>query len=227
MPTSVVAQNLELPKLPYEYDALEPAIDAQTMEIHHLKHHAKYLETLNSALTALRADEATKYLAKMGVDKALQHLSEVPEALRGPLRNGGGGFVNHILFFEGMAPNGTKTPDPSEPLGKAIDATFGSFLQLSDAFQNLATKVFGSGWAWLVYDTNTAKMSLMSTPNQDTPNMQPNMLPLLGLDCWEHAYYLKYQNKRPDYIAAFWSVVNWEVVAQRYQAATTAPKAEL
>mmetsp|Transcript_1720 Transcript_1720/g.3582 ORF Transcript_1720/g.3582 Transcript_1720/m.3582 type:complete len:252 (+) Transcript_1720:1-756(+) len=212
------AQSLELPALPYKYDALEPYFDEATMKIHHLAHHQAYTNTINQALTALRADEATKPLAKMGIDTLLKHLAEVPEALRQSVRNGGGGFVNHDIFWKSLTPGGSPEPTADSLLGAAINTAFGSFLELQNAFNEKATKVFGSGWAWLVCDEMSGELAVMATPNQDTPMMAESTAVLLGLDVWEHAYYLKYQNKRPDYVSAFWKVINWEVVAQRHKA---------
>lgn len=223
---SVTAQNLPLPPIPYDYNALEPHIDARTMEIHHMKHHQTYTDKLNGALAKLRADPKQKHLAKMGIDKLLAHLDEVPEALRGTVRNSGGGYVNHALFFNNMSPNGGGEPS-SAPLMAAIKAAFGNYASFKSYFTLAALEVFGSGWAWLVYDSAAKAVKVVPTSNQDTPGMQEGLIALLGLDVWEHAYYLKHQNVRKNYIEDWWSVVNWDEVAKRYEAATNNGKAEL
>ena len=194
-----------LPPLPYAKDALEPAIDAATMEIHHGRHHNTYIVNLNKAL----ADNAET--AKIPLATLLSDLSKVPEAIRGVVRNHGGGHHNHSLFWTSMKPKGGG--DPTGALGDAVKATFGGFDKFKAAFSDGALKVFGSGWEWLV--KKGGKLELVGTPNQDSPLSQ-GATPLLGIDVWEHAYYLKYQNKRADYIAAWWSVVNWDEVAKRF-----------
>ncbi|MBO2521583.1 MAG: superoxide dismutase [Clostridia bacterium] len=199
----------QLPPLPYPYDALEPHIDEQTMRIHHDKHHAAYVNNLNAALEG-HPDLAGKDLVEL-----LQNLDSVPEAIRTAVRNNGGGHYNHTLFWEIMKPGGAK--EPTGELASAINEAFGSFEAFKDAFSKAAAGRFGSGWAWLVV-TKDGKLAVTSTPNQDTPVMDGDT-PILGLDVWEHAYYLKYQNRRPDYIAAWWNVVNWDEVAARYRAA--------
>lgn len=199
----------ELPALPYAYNALEPHIDAQTMEIHHGKHHAAYVNNLNAAL------EGHPDLQSKSLEELLQNLDSVPESIRTAVRNNGGGHANHSLFWEIMKPGGANAP--SGDLAAAIDEAFGSFDAFKEAFAKAAATRFGSGWAWLVV-TKDGKLAVTSTPNQDTPIMDGDT-PILGLDVWEHAYYLKYQNRRPDYIAAWWNVVNWDEVAARYQAA--------
>lgn len=198
----------ELPALPYSFDALEPHIDARTMEIHHDRHHATYVNNLNDAL------EGHDALAEKSVEELISDLDAVPESIRTAVRNNGGGHANHTLFWEILSPNGGGAP--TGELAKAIDDTFGSFDKFKEEFTDAAIKRFGSGWAWLV--VKDGSLAVTSTPNQDSPLME-GATPILGLDVWEHAYYLKYQNKRPDYVAAFWNVVNWEEVNKRYLAA--------
>jgi superoxide dismutase, Fe-Mn family len=198
----------ELPPLPYAYNALEPYIDEQTMKIHHDRHHATYVNNLNAALEG-HADLQSKPLNEL-----LASLDSVPENIRTAVRNNGGGHANHTLFWEIMSPNGGG--QPTGTLADAINSTFGSFENFKTEFTKAATGRFGSGWAWLVVDNG--KLAITSTPNQDNPIME-GKTPIFGLDVWEHAYYLKYQNKRPDYIAAFWNVVNWAEVNKRYEAA--------
>ncbi len=196
-----------LPELPYAYDALEPHIDEQTMRIHHDKHHAAYVNNLNAAL------EGQSALQGKSIEDLLRGLDAVPEAIRTAVRNPGGGHWNHTLFWELMAPGGAKAPGGA--LASAMDAELGGFEKFREAFAKAAATRFGSGWAWLVLDGG--KLAVMSTPNQDTPLMEGKHV-LLGCDVWEHAYYLKYQNRRPDYVAAWWNVVNWTVVGRRYEA---------
>lgn len=197
----------ELPALPYAFDALEPHIDARTMEIHHGRHHAAYVNNLNAAL------EKHPELFEKPLEDLLASLDSVPEDIRGAVRNNGGGHANHTLFWEIMSKDGGGAPTGA--LAEAINSTFGSFDQFKEEFAKAAATRFGSGWAWLVVDGG--KLSVTSTPNQDTPIME-GKTPILGLDVWEHAYYLNYQNKRPDYIAAFWNVVNWNEVGKRFEA---------
>ncbi len=199
----------ELPALPYEYDALEPHIDARTMEIHHTKHHGGYVTKLNAALEG-HADLEAKDLAGLLAD-----LDAVPETIRTAVRNNGGGHANHSLFWTIMDPDGGG--EPAGELAQAITATFGSFAAFTEEFSGAAATRFGSGWAWLVVDAEGA-LKVYSTPNQDSPLMQGDT-PILGLDVWEHAYYLHYQNRRPEYIEAFWNVVDWNRVAANYDAA--------
>ena len=205
----------ELPALPYALDALEPHIDTKTMEIHHGKHHAAYIANLNKAIDGNAALEAKT------IDELIADLGSVPENIRGAVRNNGGGHANHSLFWSILSPNaGGK---PSGDLAAAIDSTFGSFDAFKDAFKNAALTRFGSGWAWLVVKAD-GSIALTSTPNQDSPVMGEaagcdGSTPILGLDVWEHAYYLNYQNRRPDYVDAFWNVVNWGAVAERFAAA--------
>lgn len=198
----------QLPALPYAHNALEPHIDAQTMEIHHGRHHATYVNNLNAAL------EGHADLQDKSVEELISNIDALPEAIRTAVRNNGGGHANHTLFWEILSPNGGGAP--AGELADAINATFGSFDNFKAEFAKAATGRFGSGWAWLVVDGG--KLAITSTPNQDSPLME-GKTPILGLDVWEHAYYLKYQNKRPDYISAFWNVVNWEEVSKRFAAA--------
>jgi superoxide dismutase, Fe-Mn family len=200
----------QLPPLPYPEDALEPHIDARTMSIHHDKHHAGYTNNLNAAL------EGHADLAGKSIEDLLANLDSLPENIRTAVRNNGGGYANHSLFWEIMSPNGGGAPGGE--LATAINDTFGSFDQFKEAFSKAGATRFGSGWAWLYIDRN-GNLAVDSTPNQDTPLMDGNT-PILGLDVWEHAYYLNYQNLRGDYIAAWWNVVNWDAVAAKYAAAT-------
>jgi Fe-Mn family superoxide dismutase len=195
----------ELPPLPYDYSALEPYIDTETMHLHHDKHHAAYVTNLNAALK----DHPFTNLA---VNEVVRRLNEVPESVRTAVRNNGGGHANHTLFWELMTPGGSK--EPTGVLAQAINAKFGSFDAFKTAFNDAGVKRFGSGWAWLILD-KSGNLAITSTANQDNPLTDGNF-PVLGNDVWEHAYYLKYQNRRPDYLAAWWNVVNWDVVAKRY-----------
>jgi Fe-Mn family superoxide dismutase len=199
----------ELPPLPYDYNALEPYIDEQTMRIHHDKHHGTYVTNVNNAL-ANQPD-----LAALPVEQLIQNLGRVPEDIRTMVRNNGGGHANHSFFWQIMAPNAGG--QPSGALAEAINQTFGSFDAFKDQFSKAAAGRFGSGWAWLTLDGSGA-LRIESTPNQDSPLME-GRTPILGLDVWEHAYYLKYQNRRPEYIAAWWNVVNWPQVGKTYEAA--------
>ncbi|MCI5065380.1 superoxide dismutase [bacterium] len=204
--------SFELPKLPYDYDALEPAIDARTMEIHHTKHHQGYTTKLNDAI-------AGTPLADQSIEEILAALKGLPADQQGAVRNNGGGFYNHSLFWRCLAPEGDNAP--SEGLSQAITAAFGDFDTFKEQFAAKAAGQFGSGWAWLVADKSGA-LSVQSTPNQDNPLMDlvsESGTPILGLDVWEHAYYLNYQNRRPDYVKAFWSIVNWEQVEKNLEAA--------
>ncbi len=206
----------ELPALPYAHDALEPIIDATTMQIHHGKHHAAYVAKLNAALDG-HAD-----LLAMSIEDLCRNLDRVPEAARTAVRNNGGGHCNHAIFWTTMAPAGSGGGgSPTGDLAAAIDAAWGSFDGFKQAFADAAANRFGSGWAWLVKAAD-GSVFVSSTPNQDNPSMaglvERTGTPLLGLDVWEHAYYLKYQNRRPDYIAAWWDVVDWNAVAARFAA---------
>ena len=201
--------TFELPPLPYAVDALEPHIDAMTMRIHHDKHHAGYTNNLNNALSG-NADLEAK-----SIEEILANLDSVPEAIRAAVRNNGGGYANHTLFWSIMGPNAGG--QPSGDLGAAINSAFGDFDAFKETFSNAAMTRFGSGWAWLSVD-GAGQLAVTSTPNQDTPLMEGNT-PILGLDVWEHAYYLNYQNRRAAYVAAWWNVVNWDAVAQNYASA--------
>ena len=197
-----------LPALPYAHDALEPHIDKATMEIHHGKHHNAYVTNLNKAL------ESAPELAGKSLDELLaNNLAIVPESIRGPVRNNGGGHANHSMFWELMSADGGGAP--SGNLGAAIDAAFGSFAAFKEKFAAGGVGRFGSGWVWLVKNSD-GSVAITSTPNQDTPVMEGKKV-VLGLDVWEHAYYLKYQNRRPDYIAAWWNVVNWKKAEELYK----------
>jgi len=195
----------EVPPLSYPFDALEPHIDAKTMEIHHDKHHAAYVTNLNKALDG-HADLQAK-----SVEDLLRGIDSVPEAIRTAVKNHGGGHANHSLFWQVMGPNAGGAP--SGDLGTAIQQAFGSFEALKEKLTNAAAGQFGSGWGWLV--ASGGKLDVIARPNQDSPLME-GKTPLLGVDVWEHAYYLKYQNRRPDYLAAWWNTVNWQAVADRY-----------
>jgi len=197
-----------LPPLPYAFDALEPSIDAQTMQIHHGKHHQAYVNNLNAAL------EKAPDVADTGLEELLANLNAVPEAVRGAVRNNGGGHWNHSFFWQIMAPNAGG--EPSGALAAAIERAFGDFAKMKEQFNAAGVSRFGSGWAWLLRDGNS--LSITSTPNQDNPLMDGKKSGdvLLGVDVWEHAYYLKYQNRRPDYLNAWWNVVNWREVEKRF-----------
>jgi Fe-Mn family superoxide dismutase len=197
----------EVPPLPYDYDALEPHIDEQTMRLHHDKHHQAYVDKANAAVAGSDFDGKP-------VDEVLKNLSSLPADQQGPFRNNGGGHANHSLFWESMSPNGGGAP--SGALAEAIDAAFGSFDAFKEQFEANGVAQFGSGWTWLVLDGGELKLE--KTPNQDSPVLN-GQTPLLGNDVWEHAYYLNYQNRRPDYLKAWWNVVNWDAVAERYAAA--------
>lgn len=199
----------QLPALPYSNDALEPHIDAQTMEIHHDRHHNTYVTNLNAAL------ENAPELQGKSLEDLIANLDSVPESIRTAVRNNGGGHHNHSLFWEIIGPNGGGAPTGA--IAAAIDSELGGFDKFKEDFAKAATTRFGSGWAWLVVGKD-GKLAVTSTPNQDSPLME-GLTPVLGLDVWEHAYYLKYQNKRPDYIASFWNVINWDEVNKRYAAA--------
>lgn len=206
-----------LPSLPYAFDGLEPAIDAQTMQIHHGKHHQAYVDKANAAL------EGTPFGDETDPNAVITRLPSVPDAVRGAVRNNAGGHANHSLFWSIMAPAGQGGGGaPDGDLGRAIEQTFTSFDEFKTRFATAGATRFGSGWAWLV--VNEGKLIIGSTANQDSPLMGEDIVgiagtPILGLDVWEHAYYLKYQNRRPDYVSAWWDVVNWSAVAERYEAA--------
>ena len=199
-----------LPNLPYGFDALEPHIDTQTMQIHHGKHHAAYVNNLNKAL------EGKKDLEAKTIEDLIAHINAVPENIRTAVRNNGGGHYNHSLFWETIGPKAGG--QPTGELADALKADFGSFDAFKEKFTTAATTRFGSGWAWLT--VSGGKLCVCSTPNQDNPLMdvaECKGTPILGIDVWEHAYYLKYQNRRPDYVAAFWNVINWNAVTKRYK----------
>lgn len=206
----------ELPKLPYAYDALVPHIDAKTMEIHHTKHHQAYITNANNLL------KDQPQLASLDVNALIADLSKVPEAIRGGVRNNAGGHSNHSFFWVTIGPN--KGGQPKGKLAEAINSTFGSFDKFKEEFSKAAASRFGSGWAWLVVGADK-KLSVVSTANQDSPLMGKAVAgaegkPIIGLDVWEHAYYLNYQNRRPDYVTAFWNVVDWDAAEKNYQAAS-------
>ena len=196
-----------LPPLPYDFAALEPHIDARTMEIHHGKHHQTYVNNLNAAI------EKAPELGKKSLDDLIRNVNSLPEAVRTPIRNNGGGHWNHSMFWQIMAPKAGG--EPGGKLGQAITSTFGDFAKFREQFSAAGVGRFGSGWAWLI---NTGgKLTISSTPNQDNPLMEGQKA-IMGLDVWEHAYYLKYQNRRPDYIQAWWNVVNWKEIEKRFAA---------
>jgi Fe-Mn family superoxide dismutase len=197
----------EVPPLPYDYNALEPHIDEQTMQIHHDKHHQAYVDKANAAL------EGTEWADKP-VEDVLKDLGSLPDDKQGPVRNNAGGHHNHTLFWESLSADGGGAPEGA--LAEAIDSTFGSFDDLKTKLKDAGVARFGSGWSWLVHDGSG--LAVVSTPNQDSP-LSDGQTPLLGIDVWEHAYYLKYQNKRPDYLDAFWNVVDWDEVARRFSEA--------
>jgi Fe-Mn family superoxide dismutase len=201
--------NFDLPDLPYDYDALEPHVDARTMEIHHDRHHAGYTRKLNDAL------EGHGRYDHMSAEEILRDIDSVPESIRTDVRNNGGGYVNHALFWEIMSPDGGGKPKGT--LANAINSTFGSFADFQDEFTAAATGQFGSGWGWLVVDEG-GDLRVYSTPNQDSPYMQGHT-PILGVDVWEHAYYLNYQNERGTYVENWWNVIHWPEVAARFEAA--------
>jgi superoxide dismutase, Fe-Mn family len=198
----------ELPQLPYAYDALEPHIDKETMNIHHTKHHNAYVTNLNNAL------QGQDVLLSKSVEEVISNLDAVPESARTAVRNNGGGHANHSLFWQILSPNGGG--EPTGDLADAINKKFGSFESFKEEFGKAAATRFGSGWAWLA--VNNGELEVTSTPNQDSPVME-GKTPILGLDVWEHAYYLKYQNRRPEYVTSFWNVVNWDEVSKRYNTA--------
>jgi len=196
----------ELPPLPYGYNALEPYIDEETMHLHHDKHHQAYVNNLNTAL------QGQSQFENMSVDDLMRNINSVPESIRTAVRNNGGGHANHSMYWQIMKPNGGG--EPTGDLANAINSAFGSFDQFKAAFNDAGAKRFGSGWAWLVIGPD-GKLAVTSSANQDSPLME-GQYPVMGNDVWEHAYYLKYQNRRPDYLAAWWNVVNWDEIAKRY-----------
>ena len=196
-----------LPKLPYGYDALEPHIDARTMEIHHTKHHQTYTDKLNAALEKCSSDIQNKDILEI-----LSNIDQIPSEQKGAINFNGGGYDNHKLFWDNMKPNGGG--EPGGAVADAINASFGSFSDFKEKFSSTTAVIQGSGWGWLVYNPSSSKVEYTSMRNQTSPRTK-GLVPLLGLDVWEHAYYLKYQNKRPDYISAWWNVVNWDEVDSR------------
>ena len=196
----------ELPPLPYDYNALEPYIDEETMHLHHDKHHQAYVNNLNAAL------QGQSQFENMSVDDLMRQINSVPESIRTAVRNNGGGHANHSMYWQIMKPNGGG--EPTGDLANAINSAFGSFDQFKAAFNDAGAKRFGSGWAWLVIGPD-GKLAVTSSANQDSPLME-GQYPVMGNDVWEHAYYLKYQNRRPEYLAAWWNVVNWDEIAKRY-----------
>ena len=203
-----MAGKYSLPDLPYDYSALEPHIDAQTMEIHHSKHHQTYVDKLNAAV------EGHDDLLFDSVHDLMKNFNKVPDDIKGPVRNHGGGHSNHSIFWTIMGPDGGG--DPSGDAGSAIDQAFGSYKEFQDSFSEKATALFGSGWTWLA--SKNGSLEIIQCSNQDSPYME-GYEPIFGIDVWEHAYYLKYQNKRPDYIQAWWSTLNWDEINKRFSAA--------
>ena len=200
-----------LPEIPYAYDALEPHIDAQTMEIHHSKHHQKYTDGMNGALEKLSPE-----LQEKDIEEILSNINQVPDDVKGAINFNGGGYDNHKLFWNSMKQNGGG--EPTGAIADAIKDSFGSFAEFKELFSSKTAPVQGSGWGWLVYNPNSSKVEYKAMSNQTSPRTE-GLVPLLGLDVWEHAYYLKYQNKRPDYIAAWWNVINWDEVNDRFSKA--------
>lgn len=200
-----------LPEMPYAYDALEPHIDAQTMEIHHSKHHQKYTDGMNGALEKLSPE-----LQEKDIEEILSNINQVPDDVKGAINFNGGGYDNHKLFWNSMKQNGGG--EPTGAIADAINDSFGSFAEFKELFSSKTAPIQGSGWGWLVYNPNSGKVEYKAMPNQTSPRTE-GLVPLLGLDVWEHAYYLKYQNKRPDYIAAWWNVIDWDEVNDRFSKA--------
>ena len=200
-----------LPEMPYAYDALEPHIDAQTMEIHHSKHHQKYTDGMNGALEKLSPE-----LQDKDIEEILSNINQVPDDVKGAINFNGGGYDNHKLFWNSMKQNGGG--EPTGAIADAINDSFGSFAEFKELFSSKTAPIQGSGWGWLVYNPNSGKVEYKAMPNKTSPRTE-GLVPLLGLDVWEHAYYLKYQNKRPDYIAAWWNVINWDEVNDRFSKA--------
>ena len=200
-----------LPEMPYAYDALEPHIDAQTMEIHHSKHHQKYTDGMNGALEKLSPE-----LQDKDIEEILSNINQVPDDVKGAINFNGGGYDNHKLFWTSMKQHGGG--EPTGAIADAINDSFGSFAEFKELFSSKTAPIQGSGWGWLVYNPNSGKVEYKAMPNQTSPRTE-GLVPLLGLDVWEHAYYLKYQNKRPDYIAAWWNVINWDEVNDRFSKA--------
>ena len=200
-----------LPEMPYAYDALEPHIDAQTMEIHHTKHHQKYTDGMNGALEKLSPE-----LQEKDIEEILSNINQVPDDIKGAINFNGGGYDNHKLFWNSMKQNGGG--EPTGAIADAINDSFGSFAEFKELFSSKTAPIQGSGWGWLVYNPNSGKVEYKAMSNQTSPRTE-GLVPLLGLDVWEHAYYLKYQNKRPDYITAWWNLINWDEVNDRFSKA--------
>lgn len=200
-------KKFELPSLPYSYDSLEPHIDARTMEIHYTKHHQAYINGLNAALEKQEAQSLPE-----SIEEILSNISKVPESIRRAVNFHGGGYDNHRIFWTNMKPNGGG--EPGGKIAEAINSSFGSFAEFKDQFSKQSAAIQGSGWGWLVFNPKTKKVDFITMPNQTSPRTI-GMIPILGVDVWEHAYYLKYQNRRPDYIGAWWNVVNWDDVEKR------------
>ena len=200
-----------LPEMPYAYDALEPHLDAQTMEIHHSKHHQKYTDGMNGALEKLSPE-----LQEKDIEEILSNINQVPDEVKGAINFNGGGYDNHKLFWNSMKQNGGG--EPTGAIADAINDSFGSFAEFKELFSSKTAPIQGSGWGWLVYNPSSGKVEYQAMSNQDSPRTK-GLVPLLGLDVWEHAYYLKYQNKRPDSIAAWWNVINWDEVNDRFSKA--------
>ena len=200
-----------LPEMPYAYDALEPHIDAQTMEIHHTKHHQKYTDMMNGALEKLSPE-----LQEKDIEEILSNINQVPDDVKGAINFNGGGYDNHKLFWNSMKQNGGG--EPTGAIADAINDSFGSFAEFKELFSSKTAPIQGSGWGWLIYNPGSGKVEYKAMPNQTSPRAE-GLVPLLGLDVWEHAYYLKYQNKRPDYIAAWWNLINWDEVNDRFSRA--------
>jgi Fe-Mn family superoxide dismutase len=200
-----------LPEMPYAYDALEPHIDAQTMEIHHTKHHQKYTDGMNGALEKLSPE-----LQEKDIEEILSNINQVPDDIKGAINFNGGGYDNHKLFWNSMKQNGGG--EPTGAIADAINDSFGSFAEFKELFSSKTAPLQGSGWGWLVYNPNSGKVEYKAMSNQTSPRTE-GLVPLLGLDVWEHAYYLKYQNKRPDYIPAWWNLINWDEVNDRFSKA--------
>ena len=200
-----------LPEMPYAYDALEPHLDAQTMEIHHSKHHQKYTDGMNGALEKLSPE-----LQEKDIEEILSNINQIPDDVKGAINFNGGGYDNHKLFWNSMKQNGGG--EPTGAIADAINDSFGSFAEFKELFSSKTAPIQGSGWGWLVYNPSSGKVEYQAMSNQDSPRTK-GLVPLLGLDVWEHAYYLKYQNKRPDYIAAWWNVINWDEVNDRFSKA--------
>jgi Fe-Mn family superoxide dismutase len=201
----------ELPPVPYSYDALEPHIDARTMEIHHTKHHQTYTNNLNAAI-----EKCPQEIQDKDITEILAHLDQVPNDLKGAINFNGGGFDNHRIFWNNLSPNGGGEPRGS--IANSINESFGNFTSFKEKFSSTTIAIQGSGWGWLVYNPTNKKVEYIAMPNQTSPRTE-GLIPLLGCDVWEHAYYLKYQNKRPDYVSAWWNVINWDDVSKRLEEA--------